>query len=200
MTNKTSVDKSELELLIGRIVDEFAARTNRGEQPSIKEYIGRHPEIADPLRRVLPTVQAMCELSDASESPVRGEPLPASRMLGEYRIVREIGRGGMGVVYEAEQLSLGRPVALKVLPFAAMVDNRQLQRFKTEAQAAALLHHPNIVPIHSVGCDRGVHYYAMQYIEGQTLAEVIAELRQLEKRGERRAESRGRRAKPQRSV
>src|ERR1700719_3666759 len=99
--------------------------------------------------------------------------------LGDYRIVREVGRGGMGVVYEAVQISLGRQVALKVLPFAAALDAKQLQRFKNEAQAAAHLHHQNIVPVYGVGCARGVHYYAMQFIDGQTLAAMIAELRQL---------------------
>ena len=85
----------------------------------------------------------------------------------------------MGVVYEAVQISLGRQVALKVLPFAAALDGKQLQRFKNEAQAAAHLHHTNIVPVFAVGCERGVHYYAMQYIDGQTLAAMIRELRQL---------------------
>jgi eukaryotic-like serine/threonine-protein kinase len=99
--------------------------------------------------------------------------------LGDYRIIREIGRGGMGVVYEAEQLSLGRRVALKVLPFAVAPDGRQLQRFKNEAQAAAQLHHAHIVPVYAVGCAGGVHYYAMQYIEGRTLAGLIADLRRL---------------------
>src|SRR5258708_6612493 len=98
--------------------------------------------------------------------------------LGDYRIVREVGRGGMGVVYEAEQISLGRRVALKVLPFAATMDPRQLQRFHNEARAAAGLHHTNIVPVHAVGCERGVHFYAMQFIEGQTLAGLIAARRQ----------------------
>ena len=93
-----------------------------------------------------------------------------------YKITSELGRGGMGVVYEAEQLSLGRRVALKVLPFAAVFDERHLQRFKNEAQAAAFLHHNNIVPVYAVGCDRGVHYYAMQHIQGRTLAEITSEL------------------------
>ena len=86
----------------------------------------------------------------------------------------------MGVVYEAEQISLRRRVALKVLPFAAALDPRQLQRFQVEAQAAACLHHPHIVPVYGVGCERGVHYYAMQLIEGQSLAAMIAELRRLD--------------------
>jgi serine/threonine protein kinase len=102
----------------------------------------------------------------------------ATRLLGDFRILRELGRGGMGVVYEAEQISLGRRVALKVLPFAAMLDRQQLARFKNEARAAATLDHPNIVAIYSVGAERGVHYYAMQLIEGQSLAEVIAAMRQ----------------------
>src|SRR5262249_28313543 len=90
----------------------------------------------------------------------------------------EVGRGGMGVVYEAEQLSLNRRVALKVLPFAAALDGKQLQRFRNEAQAAGQLHHTNIVPVYGVGCERGVHFYAMQFIEGRTLAAFIDDLRQ----------------------
>ena len=94
--------------------------------------------------------------------------------LGDFHLLRELGRGGMGVVYEAEQISLRRRVALKVLPFAAAVDARRLQHFKTEALAAANLQHEKIVPVHAVGCERGVHYYAMQYIEGQSLADLLA--------------------------
>jgi serine/threonine protein kinase len=95
--------------------------------------------------------------------------------LGDFRIIREVGRGGMGVVYEAEQLSLRRRVALKVLPFAAVLDPKQLQRFKNEALAAAQLDHPHIVDVLGVGQDRGTHFYAMRFIEGCTLADVITE-------------------------
>ena len=91
--------------------------------------------------------------------------------------MREIGRGGMGIVYEAVQLSLGRRVALKVLPFAATFDAKHLQRFRHEAQAAAHLHHANIVPVHGVGCERGIHFYAMQLIDGQSLDVVVRQLR-----------------------
>jgi serine/threonine protein kinase len=96
---------------------------------------------------------------------------------GRLRIVRELGRGGMGVVYEAEQISIGRPVALKVLPFASMLDERRLARFRNEVRAAGQLHHTNIVPIYAVGSDRGVHFYAMQLVAGQTLAQVVEQLR-----------------------
>src|SRR5919108_2838427 len=99
-------------------------------------------------------------------------------LLGDYRLIREVGRGGMGVVYEAEQLSLRRRVALKVLPFAVTADPRQLQRFHNEARAAAQLHHEHIVPVHAVGSERGVHYYAMQFIDGHTLAALIRARRQ----------------------
>ena len=93
------------------------------------------------------------------------------------RFSRTLGRGGMGVVFEAVEHSLARHVALKVLPFGAAIDPRQLARFRVESQAAAQLHHTHIVPVYSVGCERGVHYYAMQLIDGQTLADVIADLR-----------------------
>src|SRR4029079_5034367 len=102
---------------------------------------------------------------------------PPEKSLGDYRLLRELGRGGMAVVYEAEQVSLGRHVALKVLPFAAVLDPKHLQRFKNEAMAAAHLHHPNIVPVYGVGCERGVHYYAIQYVEGQSLATAIGDLK-----------------------
>ncbi len=96
--------------------------------------------------------------------------------LGDFRLLREIGRGGMGIVYEAEQISLGRRMALKVLPLFDALDPRQLVRFHNESRAAASLKHPNVVGVHSIGFERGLHYYAMDYIDGRTLAEVIAQL------------------------
>ena len=99
--------------------------------------------------------------------------------LGDYLILREIGRGGMGVVYEAVQQSLGRHVALKVLPNQSLAGSSHLERFQLEARAAARLHHTNIVPVFGVGSQEGVHYYAMQFIQGQGLDEVFEELRRL---------------------
>ncbi len=116
-------------------------------------------------------------LSRASAGPELGQ-------LGDFHLHREVGRGGMGIVYEAQQISLNRRVALKVLPFAAAFDPKQLQRFKNEAQAAAQLHHNNIVPVFAIGYERGVHYYAMQFIEGQSLAAMIRELRDLTATGQ----------------
>ena len=107
---------------------------------------------------------------------------PPSKQIGDYRILRQIGRGGMGVVYEAEQISLGRRVALKVLPERASSDRMILERFRREARAAARLHHTNIVPVYDVGQDGDVRFYAMQFIQGQSLDLVIDELRRFRDR------------------
>jgi serine/threonine protein kinase/Tfp pilus assembly protein PilF len=169
------------ETLVAEVTDEFLERLRCGDRPDIDDYALRYPQIASVLRHVLPAL-AVIGSSASSRSAIFSESTADIRPeapLGDYRIVREIGRGGMGIVYQAVQMSLGREVALKVLPFAAAMDPKQLQRFKNEAQAAAHLHHTNIVPVYGVGCERGVHYYAMQYIEGHTVATVIAELRRL---------------------
>ena len=165
---------------MGRIMDEYLERANRGERPNIEEYVDRYPDLAEVIRRMLPALEVMQSpdgLDTTGDAPAPNGIQPHGP-LGDFHIVRELGRGGMGVVYEANQISLGRTVALKVLPFAAAMDDRQLQRFKNEAQAAACLHHPHIVPVFGVGCERGVHYYAMQMVEGQSLATVIESIRQ----------------------
>jgi serine/threonine protein kinase len=189
----------DIESLVAEAADRFTDEVKQGRAPSIDEYAAQYPDIASIIRQVFPAL-AVLDAGPASQaalsaSPtsatgeVLGEGAPAIGLLGDFRILREVGRGGMGVVYEAEQISLGRRVALKVLPFAAMLDRQQLARFKNEARAAATLDHPNIVAIHSVGAERGVHYYAMQLIEGQSLAEVIAAMRQ--KSGVEEQRSRG---------
>jgi serine/threonine protein kinase len=169
---------SSLESIVARIADEFTAERKRGGRPDPSAYARRHPAFAHVIRQVLSALD-LADLSSRSgtghfdQADVEAPP----RHLGDFRIVREIGRGGMGIVYEAVQVSLNRRVALKVLPFAAALDPRQLQRFRNEAQSAAQLHHSNIVPVFAVGCERGVHFYAMQYIDGQTLAQAIKEMR-----------------------
>jgi serine/threonine protein kinase len=166
---------------LAELIDGLAARLQAGEVVDIEAAAREHPSHAEELRKLLPALGALDELSRSGNTGVSDSATPdaelPSGVLGDFRIVREVGRGGMGVVYEAEQISLGRRVALKVLPFAATMDSRQLHRFKNEAHAAAQLHHTNIVPVYAVGCERGVHFYAMQYIEGQSLADVITELR-----------------------
>jgi serine/threonine protein kinase/Flp pilus assembly protein TadD len=163
------------------LVEELTARLQAGEAVDPEALRRDHPDHADRLEQLLPALRLLVDVSRSRPdgllalSPADSDPLAGT--LGDFRLIREVGRGGMGVVYEAEQISLGRRVALKVLPFAATMDSRQLQRFKNEAHAAAQLHHTNIVPVYAVGCERSVHFYAMQYIEGHSLAEVIAELR-----------------------
>ena len=128
------------------------------------------------IRRVFTSVQMVEQMAKRRLSN-RLSGLPATRppeQLGDYRIVREIGRGGMGVVYEAEQMSLRRRVAVKVLPRQFLLDSRSAQRFAREAQTAAKLHHTNIVPVFGVGTDAGYHYYVMQRIEGVGLDAVLA--------------------------
>jgi WD40 repeat protein/serine/threonine protein kinase len=167
---------------------ELAERIRAGEPLDLEDLARAHPERAGAIRRLLPAMALMADLGSAARRSAAGpheavpEPAPAEGLgvLGDFRLLREVGRGGMGVVYEAEQLSLGRRVALKVLPFAATLDPKHLQRFQIEAQAAAFLHHTHIVPVHAVGCERGVHYYAMQFIDGRTLADIVAELRRIE--------------------
>jgi WD40 repeat protein/serine/threonine protein kinase len=181
MNNALPLEDAAAEALMGQVVDEFLARREQGEQPDVEEYARRYPQLAVVLRQMLPALGLLrgSAADDLGEAAAFAGDLTPEGPLGDYRLVREVGRGGMGVVYEAVQISLGRRVALKVLPFAAALDARQLQRFKNEAHAAAQLHHQNIVPVYGVGCERGVHYYAMQFIDGQTLAAVIADLRGL---------------------
>ena len=175
-----SGDTDQVDQLLGEVAEEYFQRVSRGEEPSIEEYATRYPQIADLIRETFAAVtfinqSAVSEIhSGSAAKPTTSVREPST--VGDFRIVREIGRGGMGVVYEAEQLSLGRPVALKVLPYAAMLDQKAITRFKNEARAAATLDHPNIVPIHAVGNERGIYYYAMSLIDGVTLAELIQHL------------------------
>jgi serine/threonine protein kinase len=161
---------------LARVLEGCLADLEAGRQPDAERLLAEHPALAGRLASALQALDLVHR--GAAGAGLGGPPESAEPCgrLGDFDILREVGRGGMGVVYEAAQVSLGRRVALKVLPFAATLDPRQLQRFRMEAQAAALLHHPNIVPIYSVGCERGVHYYAMQYVEGQSLAEILAAL------------------------
>jgi serine/threonine protein kinase len=174
-------DEQEAQVL--GILEDYLAELECGGRPSAEDWIAQHPDLEDILRAYLRELDQLHQAGLPKRFPTGDNPAARSNgergRLGDFQIIREVGRGGMGVVYEAHQLSLDRRVALKVLPFAATLDARQLKRFKNEAQAAAQLHHNQIVPVYAVGCDRGVHYYAMQFIDGQSLAEIIHELREL---------------------
>ncbi len=147
-----------------------------GELPDLNEFVNKYPEIADILKTVIPAMQVAEEDADAG---TERQGFGRNSRIGDFRILRQIGRGGMGVVYEAEQISMSRRVALKVLPFAGLVEEATIRRFQSEVRAAATLDHPNIVAAYTVGQERGIHYYAMQLIRGKNLAQVISSLREM---------------------
>ena len=171
------------------LAEAFLDRYRKGERPALKDYIDLNPELAEEIREVFPAMAMMENIAIRDDSPANdatdataGFHAPAHhfpQQLGDYRIIREIGHGGMGVVYEAEQISLGRHVALKVLASHVVRDHKQQQRFEREARAAAKLHHTNIVPVFGVGDHAGTAYYVMQYIQGQGLDAVIDELERM---------------------
>ena len=154
--NPDQCDSNETSKGLEEVVIEYLKQLESGEALDPKQILAVHPEIGN---EVIEALQKFAEFG--SDPNVDNEALGT---VGDYTLLRQIGRGGMGVVYEAEQVSLGRRVALKMLPSASVLDEKQVRRFKNEAQAAAQLHHSNIVPVFSVGCERGVHYYAMQSI------------------------------------
>ncbi len=159
--------------MLADLIDRLTAKMQAGEAIDWEQVARQYPEHAGELLKFKPALGALGELSRSGEENLSGLAQPAvpgdglvSGVLGDFRIISEVGRGGMGVVYEAEQVSLCRRVALKVLPLASTMDPRRLQRFHNEARAAACLHHTNIVPVFAVGSERGVHFYAMQLIAG----------------------------------
>lgn len=175
---------NNLESIMGQVATEFFERLALGQSPQIEEYAQRHPEFADVIRNALTALQHVSDSMADGNSTRPAADEKYRKRLGDFLIHRELGRGGMGIVYEAEQLSMGgRHVALKVLPFATMADATRLQRFRNEVQAAASLDHPHIVSIYSVGEERGVHFYAMQLIRGQSMATLIEALRKLKETG-----------------
>ncbi|MGD9720496.1 MAG: protein kinase [Pirellulales bacterium] len=184
------------------ILDRYLRDLDNGLPPRPEHLLEAHPDLAEVLRTYLDNLTRLHEVAAAFGQPGLTEPAielsdesvsaeANGRRLGDFMLLAEVGRGGMGVVYEARQISLDRRVALKVLPFAAVLEAQQITRFKNEAQAAAQLHHPNIVPVFAIGAERGVHYYAMQFIDGQPLDRIVASLSaQAQRRREARAAGR----------
>jgi eukaryotic-like serine/threonine-protein kinase len=176
---------SSRDVLLEQLAAEFVERHRGGEHPPLSEYVARHPDLAADIRELFPALVQIEQLKPPADATGAFPPPAASshgttpERLGEYRIVREVGHGGMGVVYEAEQESLGRHVALKVLPSSALLNPTYLERFRREAKAAARLHHTNIVPVFGVGEAGGVHFYAMQFIRGEGLDKVLTDVRRL---------------------
>jgi serine/threonine protein kinase/Tfp pilus assembly protein PilF len=178
----SSDERNPVEVLF----EEFMARKRRGEKPTLSEYSAQHPDLADDIRELFPALMVMEDIGESSMAAtgpanVESEPPYVPDRLGDYRILRRVGHGGMGYVYEAEQESLGCRRALKIMKPQFLNNPKHVRRFEREARAAAKLHHTNIVPVFGVGCDQGLHYYVMQFIQGKGLDEVLEELKQFRK-------------------
>ena len=179
---------------LGAVVESFLDRFRRGERPPLEELAARYPELASQIRELIP---ALVELEQHRERSRDLKPSAAGRgsftdsqeegpwpeQLGDYLIIRRIGGGGMGVVYEAEHESLKSRVALKVVHPRFRADPKYLRRFHAEARTAAGLHHTNIVSVFDYGDHDGVCFYAMQFIVGQPLDHVLADIRRLRDQG-----------------
>jgi hypothetical protein len=180
-----STDRDPIELL----AEEFVERQRCGECPSLTEYTSKYPELADEIRDLFPALVMIERLKPAIDDPSRPAlderinslalDKPSISRLDDFRILREVGRGGMGVVYEAVQESMGRHVALKILSLSRRLGPTQIARFKLEARSAGRLQHANIVPVYGVGEHQGMHYYAMQFIEGHGLDAILDDLRRI---------------------
>lgn len=174
-TRQVTPSQTAFDALVFNITEQLEV----GAEIDLNDFKHLPTDQFDRLQELLPTLQVVADLGRSTkkskgtmESDSADWP-PAPKVLGDFQLNREIGRGGMGIVYEAEQLSLHRRVALKVLPFAGVLDERVLKRFKNEALAAAQLDHPHIVNVLAVGEERGVYYYAMRLVDGRSLAELI---------------------------
>jgi eukaryotic-like serine/threonine-protein kinase len=183
--------------LLDQLADDFLIRRRRGDGPTPAEYAARHPELAarilelfpalELVERLKPTPEDHAGLSDATGHG-GGDGI---RKLGDYTLLRVLGRGGMGVVYEAEHQALQNRVALKIMHPRFRTDPTYLRRFQTEARSAARLHHTNIVPVFDFGQQDDVCYYAMQYIAGVGLDQVVEDVRRLRAGGDGPAQTAG---------
>jgi serine/threonine protein kinase len=162
--------------LLGQLAEEFTQKVRDGKFPDIEEYAHRCPDLAGRIRELFPTLmilEGLAATGGPAATQAMSSPLSADSVFGNYHINREIGRGGMGIVYEAVHVLLEKRLALKVLPVRTLAGTAQLERFFREARMAAGLHHTNIVPVFDVGQVAGTPYYAMQYIEGSGLDQIL---------------------------
>lgn len=163
---------------LSTLLDQYLAGLENGEAVEVDALVENHPDLADIFKGYLHNLRSLYEESSHGETIVGESNSGRPEKLGDFVLERVIGRGGMGTVYEATQCSLSRKVALKILPLASSLDAVQVARFQNEARGAGLLQHPNIVPIYGVGNERGTHFFAMQFIDGQSLDHWIDERRE----------------------
>ncbi len=178
----------KLQAIMVDLVDEYTSIIARGESTDIDAMADRHPEYADEIRDILATLRSLLDFEMPLLAEQELQDGVRMRQLGDYQLVREVGRGGMGVIYEATQISMNRRVALKVLPFAGLADPSRLNRFRNEVRAAGTLNHPHIVPVYAVGSDRGLNYFAMQFIDGPSADVLTNTLRANEPQTSKRSE------------
>ena len=168
--------------LFDDLADRFTHECRDGLAPSIDDYADENPLVAEQIREFFPAIQAIESFRKVDDSRKRFEQAQAKfdfsrpTSIGDFKIVREIGRGGMGIVYEAIQQSLGRPVAIKIL-LRTSSEAKQIRRFEREAAIAAKLHHTNVVPVFGVGNQGEFHYYVMQLIDGVGFDQVVVALK-----------------------
>ena len=186
--SKPDATTSEVDELLARILSEVSDRLIRGESVSLEQTVAAHPSLAEPIRELWGAVMLADAVSsqvhhqqssgvalnpDQNSEAIAALPLPCQ--FGDFELLEEVGRGGMGVVYRARQLSLGRTVAVKMLVRGQMASQEDETRFRQEAEAAARLTHPNIVPVYEVGTSNDRIYFTMKYIEGHTLTDRLAQ-------------------------
>src|SRR5208283_6240351 len=180
----SGISASDHDDRLGEAIETYLALLEQGAAPEPEAFANRYPDIADDIRAALEGLELVEGLVGRCGSPANSGPgagpgrnLESGRRIAGYRVVRELGRGGMGTVYEAVHVGLDRPVALKVLGIHAAPDSSARRRFLNEARTAAGLHHTHIVPVFDVGQVGGLCYYAMQRIEGSGLDRVLRHLR-----------------------
>ncbi len=158
-------DSWERDLKLARALGEYVNRFSRSDTAGVRDFLNEYQELSPDLGDELETFEKFGSLVEQKdEIPTR---------FGDFLILREAGRGGMGLVFEARQISLDRRVALKVLPTGLLADNKAVARFYREAKLAASLHHPNIAEVYAMGVQGGNPYFAMEYVEGETLQQIL---------------------------
>ena len=171
-------DDADRDQQLEAVIAEYIRECETGTAPDRGEILKRHPELADELRQFFGQHDRMNHIA----APIRGfgdtlaqavGPGQQLSYVGNYELLEEIARGGMGVVYKARQTTLGRVVAVKMIVSGRLASQQDVQRFQVEAQAAAGLQHPNIVSIHEVGQHEGWHYFSMDYVEGRDLSTIL---------------------------
>ncbi|MCA9125928.1 MAG: protein kinase [Planctomycetales bacterium] len=182
MKDRTETSESTTHQRIDCLIDQYLSELRQGNVMDVDAFAHQYPDVEQELREMLQTIVAVERLhagAHREECPTTSTPHFELPMMDDYRILRVVGRGGMGIVFEAIQKSLDRRVALKVLPQSMLQNQQARERFQFEARTAARLHHTNIVPIHEFGFHEDTCFFTMQFIDGQALDQVIADLKRV---------------------